>query len=361
MQLGALDIAAVGRARLMRQWRCVPRQPALPCHQPHSLDLTTASRLLLLHESLKRGAGKCLVPDCSDLTQLPLALDQLGCCILLMEPEPRSQPHQHQLPAAQADLAQHCISYANAAARQVFDSLSSVGLPGHDQLGPDLQFEPHAGGQVAGRKLADIVAVLDPDCLPSPPPAASSPGLVYPARVIPPHGLPQHQVVTARLLAPSPPAALSAPQPGPLLTPPQALSHGLSLPAIQAGRPEPPALQQMQLTAQVLVCELASPSGRVVGFAWLWERWHWADGRMGRPHVPPLLPDQVPSETDLAHAEDGVRQQADSVRSLKTLGGASTNVLPAAVEELQRRKAEVAHIRRLMQAYDDSTSLLGME
>jgi hypothetical protein len=42
-----------------------------------------------------------------------------------------------------------------------------------------------------------------------------------------------------------------------------------------------------------LVCDVASPSGAVLGAVLLFDCWTWRDERLGRPLVPAVAPDQV--------------------------------------------------------------------
>lgn len=62
------------------------------------------------------------------------------------------------------------------------------------------------------------------------------------------------------------------------------------------------------------------------GLCLLFDSWRWGDESLGLPGWPRVLQGQVPDEGAVQQAADAVRQQADSVRALKTQQGLGNKV-----------------------------------
>ncbi|KAG1674145.1 hypothetical protein FOA52_015776 [Chlamydomonas sp. UWO 241] len=106
--------------------------------------------------------------------------------------------------------------------------------------------------------------------------------------------------------------------------------------------------------ADVLACDVCSPSGRTLGRALLFDRWHCAsNGRSGRPLMRELTEAEVPGEATLQAAVKAVRAQADAVRSLKQargLGNQHPDVING-VTQLAIAKAMASELAALAGAY----------
>ncbi len=96
-----------------------------------------------------------------------------------------------------------------------------------------------------------------------------------------------------------------------------------------------------------------------MGKAVLLDEWLWsADGRLGRPLVPPLLPSDVPNADVVARLEEEVRHQADAVRQLKLDRGNQDAAVQRAVQSLQEAKARAAEAKELLEAFGGESSSL---